>query len=87
MRALQQILGIGGKLVCAMALLCAVSCVKDRTCECMPSEGTSTFKEILNIDGGMECEDVTTMGKEERINGEYVATVQKVKCTEIAKNK
>lgn len=65
----------------------SVSCVKERTCGCTATEGPNTGTEMLTVDGSVDCEDITTMGFDELVDGEYVSSVKKVKCVELSVKK
>ncbi len=69
-----------------VAFVC-VSCVKERTCGCTATEVANASQELLTVDGSINCEDVTTMGFDEMIGGEYVTSVQKVNCVELSVKK
>lgn len=70
-----------------MSAFSLVSCVKERSCHCTFTDDPSEHDVELNVDAGIKCEKVSSMGFEELVNGEWVTTARSVSCREIGSKK
>lgn len=78
-------------LALVLASLAAAGCTKEHQCECSDPSTTTLLKTIMEVDGGMKCEDITEMGYEEKYvneNGEHALrrTMHKVKCRDYGRD-
>lgn len=70
-------------LVAAVFTTLLCGCVKERNCSCIYTDVEGEVAAMLNVDAGISCEHVTTMGYEELgPDGEWQTTSRPVKCIE-----
>ena len=65
-----------------MVSLLAVSCGKEKTCRCVPKNGTDADRTMVYMDYGMSCSSVTRLGYERQMDGQLVRTMEDVECEE-----
>ena len=74
-------------LVAAVFTTLFCGCVKERNCSCVYSEGSDQSEMIVNVDRGIKCEKITSMGTETLEGGDWSVSTIKVSCREVSTKK
>lgn len=70
-----------------LIVVAMTGCVKERNCSCVYSEGSDQSEMIVNVDRGIKCEKITSMGTETLEGGDWSVSTIKVSCREVSTKK